>query len=372
VRDWPLSASLVRRALGGVWPGRTVAWALAGYLAAVALGVGLVARAAATPATGIAFGLAFLLAAGVVVVAFWRFAEQVHGQQEQYRRELFDAEIGALARLREAGQLREDLIASVSHEFRTPLTAIRGSAATLLARADKMRPEDRATLLRGVVEHSDRLSRLLEDMLLAAAASSSAVADAGAVADVSTAVSRLALGQARPPVVFEVAPCLAAYVDATALDQVVRALGDHARAEARRDRPVRVRAWRAAGDVLIEVRYVPGRREDREDLGRLFEPFGSAESARTGRPASLALYVVRRLVEAHGGRTAAVRDGDGVRVRVSLRALRPHESALPGVPDRGPATPSAAPPTARTADRTGQSEADAEPEPARAAHAASG
>jgi signal transduction histidine kinase len=349
VRDWPLPASLVRGPLGGVWPGRTVTWALAGYLLAVALGVGLIARAAADPATGIAFGLVFLLAAGVVVVTFWRFSERVHGQQEQYRRELFDAEIGALARLREASQLREDLIASVSHEFRTPLTAIRGSAATLLARADKVRPEDRATLLRGVVEHSDRLSRLLEDMLLAAAASSSAVADAGAVADVSSAVSRLALGQARPPVVFEVAPRLAAYVDAAALDQVVRALGDHARAEARRDRPVRVRAWRAAGEVLIEVGYVPGRREDPR---RLFEPFGSAEGARTGRPASLALYVVRRLVEAHGGRTAAIRDGDRIRVRASLRALRPHESA-----------PSTAPPT----DRTGHSETDAEPEPARAA-----
>jgi hypothetical protein len=105
------------------------------------------------------------------------------------------------------------------------------------------------------------------------------------------------------------------------------------------------------------VGYVPGRRED---LRQLFEPFGSADSARTGRPASLALYVVRSLVEAHGGRTAAVRDGDGIRVRVSLRALRPRESARP-----------AAPPGGRAADPAGGSEADAEPEPTPAARAAS-
>ena len=313
-------------------PGWTATWALAGYLVAVAVGAGLVGRAAADTATGIAFGLLFLLAASVVLMTFWRFSERVYGQQEQYRRELFDAEIGALARLREAGQIREDLIASVSHEFRTPLTAIRGSAATLLARADKICPEDRATLLRGVVEHSDRLSRLLEDMLLAA--SSATVADAGAVADVSTAVSRFALGQARPPVVFEVAPGLAAYLDAASLDQVVQALADHARAEARRDRPVHVRAWREAGEVEVEVGYVPGRQED---LRALFEPFGSRESARTGRPASLALYVVRSLVEAHGGRTSAIRDGEGIRVRVGLRALRPHEPAAEApTPEAGP------------------------------------
>ncbi len=267
-------------------------WALASYLVAVAVGVGLVGRSAADTPTGIGFGLAFLLAAGVVLVTFWRFSERVCGQQEEYRRELFDAEIGALARLKEAGQIREDLIASVSHEFRTPLTAIRGSAATLLARADQICPDDRATLLRGVVEHSDRLSRLLEDMLLAA--SSAAMADAGAV---------------------------------------------------------------DGGEVLIAVGYVPARQEDPR---RLFEPFGSRESARTGRPTSLALYVVRRLVEAHGGRTTAVRDGAGIWVRVGLRALRPAESAAAA---HGPATPAAHGPTA---------DPDADPEHAHTARAASG
>ena len=330
-------------------------WALASYLVAVAVGVGLVGRSAADTPTGIGFGLAFLLAAGVVLVTFWRFSERVYGQQEEYRRELFDAEIGALARLKEAGQIREDLIASVSHEFRTPLTAIRGSAATLLARADQICPDDRATLLRGVVEHSDRLSRLLEDMLLAA--SSAAMADAGAVADVTAAVSRFSVGQARPPVLFEVEPRLAGYVDAASLDQVVQALGDHVRVEARRDRPVQVLARRDGGEVLIAVGYVPARQEDPR---RLFEPFGSRESARTGRPTSLALYVVRRLVEAHGGRTTAVRDGAGIWVRVGLRALRPAESAAAA---HGPATPAAHGPTA---------DPDADPEHAHTARAASG
>lgn len=93
------------------------------------------------------------------------------------------------------------------------------------------------------------------------------------------------------------------------------------RAEARRDRPVTLRARRRGGEVVVDLIYGGGRSES--ELHELFEPFGSRESAETGRPATLALYVVRRLVEAHGGRAAAGRQGDEVCVRISLRALRP-------------------------------------------------
>lgn len=266
-----------------------------------------------------AIGAAMLVAAVVVLFAARRFAERGYDEQERYRSQLFDAELSALTRLREANRIREDLVASVSHEFRTPLTAIRGSAATLAARGDKIPPESRETLLRGIVEHADRLGKLLEDMLLAASARSAP--EAGTVADVTAALGDFRLGQARPPVVLEVEPELAAYVDAASLAQVVRALADHVRADARRDRTVTLRASRQGGEIVVDLLYGSTRTE--AELRELLEPFGSRESAETGRPATLALYVVRRLVEAHGGRALAGRDGDQLRVRIALRALRP-------------------------------------------------
>jgi K+-sensing histidine kinase KdpD len=269
--------------------------------------------------TAVAIGAAMLVAAMVVLVLARRFAERGYEKQERYRSQLFDAELAALTRLREASRIREDLIASVSHEFRTPLTAIRGSASTLAARGDRIPPEARDALLRGIAEHADRLNKLLEDMLLAASARPAP--ESGAVADVTAALSEFRLGQARPPVVLEIAPGLAAYVDAVSLDQVVRALVDHVQAEARRDRPVTLRATRQSGDVVIDLLYDGSRSE--AELRELFEPFGSRESAETGRPTTLALYVVRRLVEAHGGRAAAGRDGEQLRVGIALRALRP-------------------------------------------------
>jgi len=111
---------------------------------------------------------------------------------------------------------------------------------------------------------------------------------------------------------------------------VVRALADHVRVEARRDRPVTLRADRRGGEVVVDLIY-GGTRSDTELRG-LFEPFGSHESAETGRPATLALYVVRRLVEAHGGRAAAGREGDQLWVRIELRSLRPTADLPVGTP----------------------------------------
>jgi K+-sensing histidine kinase KdpD len=269
--------------------------------------------------TAVAIGAAMLVAALVVLLAARRFAERGYDKQDRYRRQLFDAELSALTRLQEANRIREDLVASVSHEFRTPLTAIRGSAATLASHGDKIPPESREVLLRGIVEHADRLGKLLEDMLLAASVRSAP--ESGAVADVTAALGGFRLGQARPPVVLEVEEGLAAYVDSFSLDQVVRAMADHVQADARRDRTVTVRARRQGGEIMVDLLYGSTRTET--ELRELFEPFGSRESATTGRPATLALYVVRRLVEAHGGRAAGGRDGDQLRVRIALRALRP-------------------------------------------------
>ena len=134
----------------------------------------------------------------------------------------------------------------------------------------------------------------------------------------TAALSSFRLGQARPPVALDVPAGLAAYVDAASLDQVVRALADHVRAERRGD------------EVVVDVLYGSTRSET--ELRELFEPFGSRESAETGRPTTLALYVVRRLVEAHGGRAAAGLQGDEVCVRISLRALRPTADLPVGTP----------------------------------------
>lgn len=67
--------------------------------------------------------------------------------------------------LRKLERVRRDFVANVSHEFRTPLTAIQGFAETLLAGAMED-PQNRGRFLQIIVEHSRRLARLTEDLLM--------------------------------------------------------------------------------------------------------------------------------------------------------------------------------------------------------------
>jgi PAS domain S-box-containing protein len=68
---------------------------------------------------------------------------------------------------RRLDQIRSDVIAIVSHELRTPLTGAFGAAQTLSARYDDLTDATKRELLQMIVEQSDRLSKILDQILLA-------------------------------------------------------------------------------------------------------------------------------------------------------------------------------------------------------------
>jgi two-component system phosphate regulon sensor histidine kinase PhoR len=69
-----------------------------------------------------------------------------------------------ITELRKLERVRRDFVANVSHEFKTPLTAIQGFAETLLAGALDD-PQNRLRFLEIILEHSRRLARLTDDLL---------------------------------------------------------------------------------------------------------------------------------------------------------------------------------------------------------------
>jgi two-component system sensor histidine kinase KdpD len=71
-----------------------------------------------------------------------------------------------ITHLREAEQLKDDFLSLVSHEFRTPLTTIHGGAHLLMNQGEDLDPQTRRALLRDIVEESDRLDRMLANMLV--------------------------------------------------------------------------------------------------------------------------------------------------------------------------------------------------------------
>ena len=265
----------------------------------------------------------FVLAEAAVLVLFWHANEQARAGEETLARALWEGQTSVRQRLLETDSIRRDLIATVSHEFRTPLTGIRGAALTLLKRGDRLDDAGRERLLQAVLDQQERLSRLLENMLTASRAT---VPDADAVTDVHAVAAEVAMlagaeHPGSPPVAVLVEPDTFGRIAREALHQVLANLIDNAVVHGRPGSVPLVTGGRDERGVWVAVSN-DGSSMEPGSAGKLFEPFARADSGATRATEGLGmgLYVVRRLVEVSGG-AVEVRSEDGwVTVEVRLAA----------------------------------------------------
>ncbi|MCU1671966.1 MAG: integral rane sensor signal transduction histidine kinase [Frankiales bacterium] len=265
----------------------------------------------------------FVLFESAVLIVFWHANEKSRASEDNLRAQLSDGQTSVRARLEATDKMRADLIATVSHEFRTPLTGIRGAALTLLKRGDRLDVQSRQRLLSAVLDQQERLSRLLENMLTAAQATA---ADPQAVAEVDAVAAEVAMlaGAARPDVPtvsVVVEPRTTARIDRHALHQVLANLVDNAQQHGNRGAVPLVAAGTDKDGVWITVSN-EGRTLDTDTTGRLFEPFTQVASGltRDAEGMGMGLYVVRRLVEVYGGSVDVQSDNGWVTVELRLRA----------------------------------------------------
>jgi signal transduction histidine kinase len=264
----------------------------------------------------------FICAESAVLVVFWHAIEQSRSEEESLRVQLSEGQSSVRARLEETDRIRADLIATVSHEFRTPLTGIRGAALTLLKRGDRLDEQSRQRLLTAVLDQQERLSRLLENMLTAARATA---ADLTAVAEVDGVAAEVAMlaGAARPqspPVSVVVEPGLIARIDRPALHQVLANLVDNAQLHGSSGAVPILAAGRDDAGVWVTVSN-EGRTLEHDAADRLFEPFTQVASGATreAEGMGMGLYVVRRLVEVYGGAVDVRSEGGWVTVEIRLQ-----------------------------------------------------
>jgi signal transduction histidine kinase len=219
---------------------------------------------------------------------------------------------------RRAEEARRALVAAVSHDLRTPLTAIQ---AMLEALSDGL-IDDAETVrryhatMRGQVTH---LSRLIDDLFelsqLDAGERPYQFMRTDLTAVVRTATEGLAMSAQTRGVRIEFAGSgpLWASAEPIKLTRVIANLVDNATRHAPRDTAVEVLVERMDGDACIVVRdHGPGIAAD--DLTRIFERFyrGEKSRSRSHGGAGLGLAIARGIVEAHGGRIwAENREGGG-------------------------------------------------------------
>jgi PAS domain S-box-containing protein len=212
-----------------------------------------------------------------------------------------------ITRLRRFDELKDDLVATVAHEFRTPLTSLRMAIHLLAEQSVGPLNEKQLDLVGAAREECDRLQGIVDDLLDLARIRSGRLELHPR--EIST---ELMLQQARQairegsdqrhvPVDLEVEPgAEVVTADPDRIDLALSNLLTNAIRHGPFGRPVQVRARRVDGGVRIEVQD-DGPGIAAEYQPRLFEKFYRVPGSAPGG-AGLGLSIVRDVVEAHGGR----------------------------------------------------------------------
>ncbi|MBK9385926.1 MAG: sensor histidine kinase KdpD [Planctomycetes bacterium] len=220
----------------------------------------------------------------------------------------------------EAEKLRSTLLASVSHDLRTPLATIFGAASGLLDEHLDPAAPSRRELAQVIVEESERLNDLIANLVFATRLESERIdarRDWLALEEVvGSAVRRAIPRLGERPLRVELAPHLPwIRGDAVLLEQALYNLIENCGRHTPLGTRVEVRGWSAGDQLLLEVRD-DGPGIPALEAAQVFQRFVRGKgSAGMG----LGLSIVRGIVEAHGGRAwLEPRSERGASFRIAL------------------------------------------------------
>ncbi len=211
--------------------------------------------------------------------------------------------------LRRLEDMRRDFVANVSHEIKTPLTAIKGFVETLrLGNVDK--PEETERFLEIIQNHVDRLSFIVEDLLSLSRIEQederkTIQIGMGIILDVLKSAIQICRSNAEEKnidIIHICDPKLAFWFDSSLLEQAVVNLLDNAIKYSEPNSTIQLKADHHESEVKIIV-------EDRgigiakKHLPRLFERFYRVDKARSRNlgGTGLGLAIVKHIAHAHGG-----------------------------------------------------------------------
>lgn len=217
--------------------------------------------------------------------------------------------INDVTQLRHLEHVRSDFVANVSHEIKTPLTAIKGFVETL-QQEEVEDPQERERFLGIILKHVDRLNAILEDLLIL-----SRIEREGAWTEMkrrSTSIREVvqtAVQVCQPRadsrqigIVIHCPEDLHARVDATLLEQALVNLIDNAVKYSNDGSSIWIEAERNDSQFLIHIRD-EGPGIPQRHLPRLFERFYRADKARSRKlgGTGLGLAIVKHIAQVHGG-----------------------------------------------------------------------
>ena len=224
--------------------------------------------------------------------------------------------------LQEVERLRAEFFGMVSQELRVPLSSIYGSVMALLDDHDDMDPAERRQFLRIILDQTRSMRDLIGDLIEVARIETGTLPVSPKAAEVllmADSACKVHLGPGgRNNLKLEIAPDLPAVrADPRRIVHVIGNLLSTAAARSPKSSVLRVSAVRNGAHVEISVTG-EGMRLSDERLPHLFRKFPRHEDDDVGNGNGLDLAISRGIIEAHGGRIWAERDGTGHGTRLSF------------------------------------------------------
>jgi two-component system sensor histidine kinase KdpD len=224
-------------------------------------------------------------------------------------------DIERVRRVAETDRLRSALLTSISHDLKTPLAAILGSAGALRDLSKSFDDNAKADLLATIIDESERLNRFIANLLdmtkleAGAVVPNTALHDVGEI--VGSALERTSKILARHRVEVEIGSDLPMIqVDAVLFEQVLFNLLDNAAKYAPPETTVRVQSWQEQMSVKLQV-LDEGDGIPEADIERIFDKFYRARKGDQVRAGTgLGLAISRGFVEAMQGTIVAANRTD--------------------------------------------------------------
>lgn len=234
--------------------------------------------------------------------------------------------------LRDAARAKDDFIAVASHEFRTPVTVIRGLSSLLTTRWDQMTDADRHRYVGVLDRNAVRLTALVEDLFVMSTLEARARRPAVSVPLAAALRDAVAVSRAgTSDVAILCPPDVTVMADHEALQRILVNLLDNAVKYGRA--PIRVEVETTADGDAVEIAVVDhGRGVPSEFVPHLFDKFTQAETpeTRTAQGSGLGLSIARALAEQQSGTiTYRPNSPSGSRFVIRLDAAASAAAAVP-------------------------------------------
>jgi PAS domain S-box-containing protein len=249
-----------------------------------------------------------------------------------YQREAGGGLAGAVLSLRDLSRPGQhpatgiEVVSTVSHELRAPLTSVRGYTSLLINRWDRLGDDEKRMMLEQINHDADRVSRLITELLDISRLESGQLVLRRQLVDMpalaANVVAKVALehGGLEATTVFP-ADFPKVYADPDKLEQVLTNLVENA---CKYGSPQGLRIEGTVADNQVAVAVIDrGAGIPAADLGRVFTKFFRGD---IGRPSGsgLGLWISRGLVESHGGELVATSNrGTGATFRFTLPLIDP-------------------------------------------------